>query len=371
MKKIINIFLLIVFLVLAGGTIYFLYSKSKEKPVTYDTEQPFRTDIVKKTVANGSVVPRQEIDIKPQVSGIIDKLYVDPGEKVKEGEVIARVRIVPDMTNLNNARSRLKKARIDLDNQKEKFERNKKLHEQGVIAQAEFEDIKTRYENAKEELKAAKDNLRIIKEGVAEADSGESNTLIRSTISGTVLDVPVKKGNSVIESNNFNEGTTIATIADLNDMLFEGKVDESEVDRLHEGMELRIKIGAIQGQTYNGVLEYIAPKGKEEEGAIRFDIEARLKLKDAQFVRAGYSATADIVLAERDSVLAIKESLLQFRENEEPYVEVKTSEGQYQEQELELGISNGINVEVKEGLEKGDKVKVWDKKEKPKEDRQG
>ncbi|MFB6305638.1 MAG: efflux RND transporter periplasmic adaptor subunit [Flavobacteriales bacterium] len=350
MKTIFRIIGILFVILIFGGTIYYLYSNSQEKTVKYETKEPYYTDIIRKTVATGSIVPRKEIDIKPQVSGIISKLYVKAGENLKEGDILAKIKIVPDMAALNNAENRLDQAKIDFENQKQAFERNKKLYQDSVIPEAEFQNIKSSYEQAKEELKAAENNLQIIKKGAAKKSAENSNTLVRATASGTVLEVPVEEGNSVIESNNFNEGTSIAVIADLTNMLFEGKVDEAEVGKLHEGMDLILHIGAIQNKTFKGKLEYISPKGEEEDGAIKFDIEASVKLQEDQFIRAGYSSTADIVLERKDSVLAIKESLLQFNKKDQPYVEVETAPQKFEKREVELGISNGIDVEVLSGI---------------------
>ena len=356
MKKAIRITIGVVILLVFGGTIVYLYSKSKEDPKTYKTETPFYTDIVKKTVANGSVTPRKEIEIKPQISGIIKEIFVEPGERVDENELIAKVKVVPDMVNLNSARSRVNKAEINLEDKKREFERQKKLFENGYIPKAEFEKVEVSYKNAKEELEAAKNNLQLIKEGALEKKGESSNTLIRSTTQGMVLNVPVERGNSVIESNNFNDGTTIATIADMNDMIFKGKVDESEVGRLHTGMDIILSIGALPDEEFNATLEYIAPKGNEENGAVQFEIKADVNLKDDQFIRAGYSAIGDIILQKKDSVLAVNESLLQY-ENDSTYVEVKEGESSYKQVNPDFGISDGINIEVKSGLSKDDKIK--------------
>jgi len=246
MKIFLRIFFLLLLLGAFGWTLYFLYSKNEEKPTRFVTEEPFKATIVKKTVATGKVVPRKEIEIKPQVSGIIDKLYVEPGDQVKTGDLIARIRIIPNMLNLNNAENRVRLAELNLKNAKREYDRNKGLYDEGVIAIASFQAVEISYENAKQELTAANDNLEIIRKW-ATARSGKSanNTLVRSTAAGMVLDVPIEQGNSVIEANTFNEGTTIATVADMDDMIFEGKVDESEVGKIKTGMTLVMTIGAI------------------------------------------------------------------------------------------------------------------------------
>ncbi|MDZ4752434.1 MAG: efflux RND transporter periplasmic adaptor subunit [Flavobacteriales bacterium] len=315
--------------------------------------------MIQKTVATGSVIPRKEILIKPQVSGIIREIYVEAGDMVKEGDLIAKVKIIPDMVNLSNAENRVNRAKIDLENSNMDFERNEKLFEQGVIAKAEFQPVEIARKQANEELKAAEDNLQIVKEGVTKAGGTASTTLIRSTIQGMILDVPVKEGNSVIEANNFNEGTTIASIADMGDLIFEGKVDGSEVEKLKTGMQLIMKIGAMETREFTADLEYIAPKGIEENGAIQFQIRAAVKMEPGEFIRAGYSANADIVLDRRDSVLTIAESLVQYDDSQKAFVEVLVSEGTYERHDVQLGLSDGMTVEVLGGVSSGDKIKLW------------
>ncbi|MEX0967138.1 MAG: efflux RND transporter periplasmic adaptor subunit [Bacteroidia bacterium] len=356
MRTAIKITLGLILFGIFAWTLWFLYQKNQEKPVMYETGEPFITDIVQKTVATGSVVPRKEIEIKPQVSGIVDKIYVQAGEQVKTGDVIARVKIIPDMVNLNNAESRENRAKLALQNAERDFNRSKTLYEQKAISQAEYQQMDLALKNAREEMEAASNNLQLIRQGSTSRSGSSSNTLIRSTIEGMVLDVPVEEGNSVIESNTFNEGTTIATVADMNEMVFEGKVDESEVGKIKPGMDLILTIGAIEGLTYPARLEYISPKGVDEEGAIKFEIKAAIALEEGQFLRANYSATAYIVLDKRDSVLAIQESLLLF-EGDQAFVEVATGNQEYEKRSVKLGLSDGIKVEVLEGVQKGEKLK--------------
>jgi HlyD family secretion protein len=339
-----------------GWTGYFLYSKDQEKPVVYETGQPFYTDIINKTVATGSVVPRKEIEVKPQVSGLISKLYVEPGDQVQKGDLIASIQIVPNEANLNNARNRVKVAENNLANAQRDFERNQQLYKDGVIAEANFQQFELAFENAKQELEAAKDNLTIIREGASKRSGRAANTNVRATISGMVLDVPVEEGNSVIEANTFNDGTTIAIVANLQEMVFEGKVDESEVGKIREGMDLLLTIGAIEKEQFTATLEHISPKGVEENGAIQFEIRAAVNLQEGQFIRAGYSANADIVLERRDSVLAISESLLQF-ENDSPYVEIETGNQTFERHAIKTGLSDGINIQVMEGVSETDNIK--------------
>lgn len=358
MKKVLRIALVIILVGIVVYTFYFLYQKSVEPEMTYRTEQASISTVVKKTVATGSIIPRKEIEIKPQVSGIIDVLYVEAGDEVKKGDLIARIKVIPDMAQLNAAENRLNRAQIALDAAELNYNRNKELFDKGIIADATFQDFQIAYRNAQEELAAAESNLEIIKEGAAKKAGESANTLVRSTANGTVLDVPVEEGNSVIEANTFNDGTTIATVADLGEMIFEGKVDESEVGKISTGMELILNIGALQDEQFNAELEYISPKGVEENGAIQFEIKADMALREGLFIRAGYSANADIVLARADSVLTIKESLLQF-DGGKPYVEVKTGEDQYERRDIKTGLSDGIIVEVQEGLSSEDEIKVW------------
>lgn len=349
MKKVLRISLIVIVLVLFLGTIGFLYSKSRSKPEVFETEKPFYTDIILKTVATGSIVPRNQIEVKPTVSGIIDEIFVNEGDLVKKGQVIARIRIVPNMISLNTAESRLKRAKIAMEEAKINYDRQKKLFEKQVIAESEYIPYEIAWKNAEEEVNAAENNLELIRDGVSQSSGESSNTLIRSTIDGMVLEIPVEIGNSVIEANNFNAGTTIVNVADMGEMIFEGKVDESEVGKIREGMNLILTIGAIEEASFDAVLEHISPKGLEENGAIQFEIRAAIDLNKDYFIRAGYSATADIVLERRDSVLAIKESLLIF-EDDTTYVEIEKEDQVFEKVAIETGISDGINIQVLDGI---------------------
>ncbi len=357
MKKAFRILGIFVLLGIFGGTLFFLYNKSKKKPDVFETENPFISNVVKKTVATGSVVPRYEIDIKPQVSGIIEELYVEAGERVEKDQVVARIKIIPDMVNLNSAETRLNRAKINYEDAKNDYERQQSLFDKEVISYQEFKNSRVAYDSAKEELTAAENNLELIKNGVTKKAHTTTNTLVRSTITGMVLDVPVKVGNSVIQSNTFNDGTTIATVANMNDMIFEGKVDETEVGKISAGMPIELEIGAIEKEKFSAILEYISPKGVEENGAIQFEIKASVQLVDNQFIRAGYSANANIVLDRKDSVLVIPEGLLKF-EDDSSFVEVQTeTEQKFKKQYVQTGLSDGINIEITTGLNKDDKVK--------------
>ncbi|MFB6342590.1 efflux RND transporter periplasmic adaptor subunit [Saccharicrinis sp. FJH62] len=353
-------------------TFYFLYQKSQKPPVQYQIKKPEIGNIINKTVATGSVVPRQEIQIKPQISGIIDEIYVEPGDHVEKDQVIARVKIIPDMVNLNSAESRVKQAEIKLNDAKLDYDRQKELYDREVISKSEFQKVVTSYNASKEELAAANNNLQLIKEGVIKDYANASNTLIRATITGMVLDVPVKEGNSVIQANTFNDGTTIATIADMSDMIFEGKIDETEVGKISSGMDLMLTIGAIEEKKFDATLTYVAPKGVEENGAIQFEIKADVKLNDKDFVRAGYSANADIVLDKKDSVMTIDESLVKF-ENDTAFVELFKGEEDgkqiFEKKEIKTGLSDGIKIQVLNGLTLDDEIKgekELAKKDKPK-----
>jgi HlyD family secretion protein len=371
MKRIIRISLLVLLGVIFISTIGFLYGKSVEKPKVYNTEKAFIGNIVKKTVATGSVVPRKEIEIKPQVSGIIETIYVEPGKLIKKGDLIAKVTIIPDMLSLNNAESRLKQAKLKLEDAEIVYNRQKELFQKGVIAKAEFQKNENEFNIIREEYESAENNLQLIKEGAIKKSGRATNTLIRSTIDGMVLVVPVEEGNSVIESNTFNSGTTIAIVADMNDIIFKGKVDETEVGKIKQGMELMLKIGAIENDTFYARLEYIAPKGVEENGAIQFEIKADVKLKPGQFIRAGYSANADIVLDRRDNVLAVKESLVTFK-GDSAFIELETNAQVFEKKYIKTGLSDGINIEVLQGIDTSNTIKAGLKEDavKPKENQQ-
>jgi HlyD family secretion protein len=358
MKKILKLLILVLFLGAFVGTIYYLYQKSETDPVIYKTETPFISTIIDKTVATGSVIPRKEIEIKPQVSGIITELYVEAGDHVKKGDRIARIKIIPNMVSLNAAETRVDNAKINVQDVKIQYDRQKKLFDKGVISERDFQQVKYSYQRAEAEVKAAENNLQLIREGTTKGSGKHTNTIVVSTIAGTVLDVPVEEGFSVTETNNFNAGTTIATVADMGDMIFKGKVDESEVGKIKEGMPLILTIGALENVQFDAELKYISPKGVKENGAIQFEIKADVVLNDSVYIRAGYSANADIVLHRADSVLTIKESLLQF-ENGKPYIEIEVDSMKYEHRSIKTGLSDGINVEVTEGVDIDDKIKKW------------
>jgi len=335
--------------------------KNSASPIEYQTEKAFKATIIKKSVATGKVTPLEEIEIKPQITGIIDKIMLLEGANVKKGDLIATVRVVPNEQSLISARGTVDNIKIRLNNADVSYKRNKNLFEKGVISRSEYEAVELSYNQAKQDLRNAQNNYQIIKKG-SSGSGASANTNIIAQMSGTILEIPVKEGDQVIQSNNFNAGTTIASIADMSKMIFEGKVDESEVGKLVKGTEIEISLGAIENKKFPAVLNFIAPKGTEEAGAVQFKIKADVSLDDEHFIRAGYSANAEIVLEKKDSVLSIKESLLQFdRKTELPYVEIKNAEGKFDKKDVKLGTSDGVNVEILEGVTKDDDIKIWNK----------
>lgn len=359
------LYALIVFVVIiifgAGGTLWYLKAKEDRGPEQFDALSPQISNVILRTVANGSVQPRKEVEIKSQISGIASEVFVEAGDKVKTGDLLARVRVIPNMVNLSNAENRLERARIALDNAVMDYNRNTKLLANGVISPAEFQQFEIARRQAVEELNASEDNFQIVRDGVGQRTGKSTLTEIRSTITGMVLDVPVKAGNSVIEANNFNDGTTICVIADMDDLIFQGKLDESEVEKLAIGMNLILTIGAIEGRTYPAQLEYISPKGVEENGAIQFEVRAAVALGERDFIRAGYSANATVVLDRRDSVLTISERVVQYDRELKPFVEVLVGQNLWERREVQLGLSDGLNAEVLDGLSGSEELKLWNK----------
>ena len=344
------------------ATLYFIKTNSKPL-VEYDVQTPMILSIEKKTVVTGKVIPEDEVEIKPQISGIIEKLFVDEGDLVINGDLLAKVKVVPNEQTLNSAKGRLSNTLILLRNAEVEFKRNQSLFEKEIISKQQFDNAKLSYDQAEQNVKNARSDLQIIKLGSA-GGSNIANTNIRATVAGTILEIPVKEGDQVIESNNFNAGTTIATVADLNKMIFEGKVDEAEVSKLTVGMPLTVNLGAIQDKDFDARLKFIAPKGNEDQGTVQFKIEGDVYLDNSIFIRAGYSANASLVLEKKDSIMGISEALLQFDKiSNDPYVEVKNDKGTFERKNIELGISDGINVEIISGLSIEDKIKVWNKTE--------
>lgn len=355
MKKI-GIGILIIGIIFA--TLFFINSNKKDLTL-YETVQLSKATIETKIVATGKIIPEDEVEIKPQITGIIEKILVEEGDKVKAGDLLAKIKVVPNEQSLNNAESRLKNSEFILTNTNTEFESNKKLFDKGIISERDFNISELQYNQALQDLENAKNDLQIIKLGSA-TGSNIANTNIRATVNGTILEIPVKKGDQVIQANTFNAGTTIATIADLNIMIFEGKVDEGEVSKLKDGMELIISLAAIEKKTYPAKLKFIAPKGIEEAGAVQFKIEAEVLLDTDYFVRAGYSANATIITAKREDVNSLNESVIQYDlETKQPFVEIEIKDQEFERREIVLGLADGINVEILSGLNKDEKVKVW------------
>nr|WP_321221688.1 efflux RND transporter periplasmic adaptor subunit [uncultured Psychroserpens sp.] len=374
MKRTRTIIILILIVVVFGGALFYLWQKNQEDPVKYTSESPSEQTIVVKTVATGSIVPKEEILIKPNISGVIEEVFIEAGEYVKQGDLIAQIRVIPNVSSLTSAKNNIasnqtayQTAKINLQTQQSNYDRQKALFEKGVISANDFEGVKNTYlqtkqavEQARINVNSASQNYDIIKTGTTSGLGNAAQTQVRATVSGMVLDVPVKAGNQVIEANNFNEGTSIASLADVKQMIFEGKVDESEVGKIKEGLPLEITVGAIEDKKFDAILDYIAPKGVAENGAIQFEIKGSLKKIDSTFIRAGLSANASIILEKAEKVLAIKEALVQYdKDTKKPYVEIETGDQQYERREIELGISDGIFVEIKSGITKDDKIKVW------------
>ena len=344
------------------ATLYFVKTNSKTL-IEYDVQVASIQNIEKKTVVTGKVIPEDEVEIKPQISGIIEELYVEEGDLVSNGDLLAKVKVVPNEQALNSAKGRLSSTLILLKNAEVEFKRNETLFKKEIISQREYDNAKLNYDQAQQNVENARTDLQIIKLGSA-GGSSIANTNIRATVPGTVLEIPIKEGDQVIESNTFNAGTTIATVADLNKMIFEGKVDEAEVAKLIIGMPLKVTLGAIEDESFDAQLKFIAPKGNEEDGTVQFKIEGDVYLNDSVFIRAGYSANASLVLEKKDSIMAISEALLQFdKVTNDPYVEIKNDAGEFERKDIEVGISDGINVEVISGIEMEDEIKVWNKTE--------
>lgn len=366
MKKYLKIVLLVLIAIILVGTFVFLYQKSQPKETVYETVKPEVMDLQKTTVATGKVEPRDEILIKPQISGIIDEVYKEAGQAVRKGEVIAKVKVIPELGQLNSAESRVRLAEINAKQAETDFSRVKKLYEDRLISREEYEKGEVAVKQAREENQTAKDNLEIVKEGITKNSASFSSTMIRSTIDGLILDVPVKTGNSVIMSNTFNDGTTIATVANMNDLIFRGNIDETEVGRIHEGMPIKLTIGALQNLTFEATLEYISPKGVETNGANQFEIKAAIVVPDSVQVRSGYSANAEIVLQKADKVVAVPESTVEFS-GDSTFVYIMTDsvpQQKFRRTQVTAGMSDGIKIEIKNGLTVADKVRGAEKKDK-------
>jgi HlyD family secretion protein len=347
--------LLLVFLILLA--FFVLWKKSQTKEEHFETESAELTDITKKTVATGSIVPRKEVEVKPKVTGVLAELTAKPGDKVKQGDALGKIQIIPDAMQINQADAGVRTAQIAYENAKRELERNEELYKKGVVADAELQKFRTEFALRKQDLATAGSSLQLVKEGATRGQGKASTLIVTATVAGTIIDVPVKEGYSVIQANNFNPGTTVAVIADMEDIIFEGRVDEAEVAKIKEGMKLSIKVGAIEDKPLDGTLEYIAPKGKEIDGAIQFEIKAKVIPQKGTTIRANYSANADIVLDEKKQVLAIREALVQYKD-EKPFVEIETTPQTFTSRSVKLGLSDGIKVEVLEGVTLAEKIKV-------------
>ena len=374
MKRTGTIITLLVIVIAFSAGIWYIYSKDKTNPVVFQTETASIKTIVKKTVATGNIVPKEEVFIKPNISGIIHEIFVVAGDVVLAGDLIAKVKVVPNINslnsaknNINSAKTQVETARLALESQKSIYLRQKELFDKAVVSANEFDQALLSYNQAQQRynqenvlLTAAQQTFDIVKTGTAKGLGAAANTEIRATVSGMILDIPVKVGNQVIESNNFNDGTTIATIADVEQMIFEGKVDESEVGKITENLPLEITVGAIENKKFNAVLDFIAPKGVSENGAIQFEIKGTLNNQNATFIRAGLSANASIILARAENVLSIKEALVQYDpKTKKPFVEIATGAQEFQRKEISLGVSDGLYVEVLEGVTQQNNIKVW------------
>ena len=358
-KKIKRIVLLSVVGLAVVGTFVFLWKKAQPEVTEYEIVTPERGTVETKTVATGNVEPRYEILIKPQISGIISEVLKEAGQRVTEGEIIAKVKVIPEMGQLNSAESRVNVARISLDQVENTHRRDEQLFKQGILTAEEFDVSKANYRKAKEELANAQSSLEIVRDGISRNSRSSSTTQIRSTITGMILNVPIKVGNSVIQSNSFNDGTTIASVANMNDMIFRGNVDETEIGKIREGMPIKLTVGALGTRTFDAVLEYVSPKGEEKNGAIQFEIKAAVSLPDTSFVRAGYSANAEIVLERAENVLTIPESTVEFH-GDTAFVQVVKQEKPkqiFEKRQIKTGLSDGIKIEVKEGLTEKDKIR--------------
>lgn len=355
MKKIIGFIALAVVVILFIWTFVFLYQKSQPKEVVYEISTPFVSDIIRKTVATGKVLPRREVEIKSQVSGVIEELYVEAGERINKGDIIAKISLAPNMLQINGAEFQLEQARINLNNATQELERQKRLYQQKLISQSEYNRFLLQFDLQKEAVSSAEDNLLLMQKGATKKSEKVSN-LIAATVTGMVLDIPYKEGAFIVETSSFGNGTTLATMADMSDMVFEGLVDEAEVGKIKEGMDLILNIGALQGEKFTASLEFISPKGVTDQGTIKFQIRAAVELSDHTFLRSNYSANADIVLEKVEQVLAINERDV-IMEDGVHYVEIETAPQTFTKTKIETGLSDGINIEVKAGINESTKIK--------------
>ena len=358
MKKFFKWSLLFLVALIFIGTFVFLYQKSRKKETSYQTVSPEVTDLYKSTIVTGKIEPRDEVLIKPQINGIIAEIYKKAGEQIRKDEVIAKVKVIPEMSSLNSAESSVRMAEINLRQTEKDYQRMKNLYEQKLVSEEEFDKARVTLEQNREELRNREDALNIIREGISKSNASFSTTLVRSTIDGLILDIPVKVGNSVIMSNTMNDGTTIASVANMHDLLFKGKIDETEVGKIHEGMPVTLTIGALQDQKFQAVLEYISPKAVETNGTNQFEIEAALRDSSGTRIRSGYSANAEIILDQALQVIAIPEGCIEFN-GDSTFVYILKQEvpQQFERRQVITGVSDGIKIEVKSGLNKNDRIR--------------
>lgn len=358
MKKLFKWGLLFLVALIFIGTFVFLYQKSRKKETSYQTVSPEVTDLYKSTIVTGKIEPRDEVLIKPQINGIIAEIYKKAGEQIRKDEVIAKVKVIPEMSSLNSAESSVRMAEINLRQTEKDYQRMKNLYEQKLVSEEEFDKARVTLEQNREELRNREDALNIIREGISKSNASFSTTLVRSTIDGLILDIPVKVGNSVIMSNTMNDGTTIASVANMHDLLFKGKIDETEVGKIHEGMPVTLTIGALQDQKFQAVLEYISPKAVETNGTNQFEIEAALRDSSGTRIRSGYSANAEIILDQALQVIAIPEGCIEFN-GDSTFVYILKQEvpQQFERRQVITGVSDGIKIEVKSGLNKNDRIR--------------
>ena len=355
MKKFGKILIFALIALVFLGTFFYLFKRSQPQEIQYQELSPAMGDISRSTVVTGKIQPRDEVNVKPQISGIVAEVYKEAGQMVQQNEVIARLKVIPDMGQLSSAQSRVRLSEVNLKQARTNFNREKALFDKQLVSPEEFEKVQQALRQAEEEHAIAKETLEIVRDGVSSANKSGSTTLVRSTISGLILDVPVKVGNSVINSNTFNDGTTIATVANMNDLIFDGNIDETEVGRLHIGLPVRISVGALQDFSFDAALEYISPKATESGGANLFEIKASVSVPDSVTIRSGYSANAEIVLQQVKNVLTIPESAIQY-DGDKTYVFVKEAD-EYVRRDVQTGLSDGVNIEIKSGLEMGQTVR--------------
>ena len=356
MKKFIKPLMVILVAAVFLGTFVYLFQRSRPKAVQYEELTPEMGTISKSTVVTGKIQPRDEVNVKAQISGIVAELYKEAGQMVQQNEVIAKLKVIPEMSQLSSAQSRVRLSEVNLKQAQTNYDREKKLFDQQLVSAESFEQVAQALKQAQEEYAASKESLEIIRDGVSSTNKSGSSTLVRSSVAGLILDIPVKVGNTVINSNTFNDGTTIATVADMDDLIFDGNIDETEVGRLHIGLPVRITVGALQDVSLDAALEYISPKATESNGTNLFEIKATVRVPEGITIRSGYSANAEIELQREENVLTLPESAIQF-EGEKTFVYVIAADGSYERRDVKTGVSDGVNIEIQEGLSLGEKVR--------------